>query len=305
MRTIAVAGAGQIGTFVARELVRREIHVVLLDCQPDFHFICRHGDARFRVMLADLRDEAQTAAILREMAPEAVIMAAGVTAPAARSEEELWETNAVMPVNVARACVCAEVPTFVLISSRAVYGKGHHDPIREDAPCEPFHAYGRAKLAAEEQIRALAGGNLDVRVIRAAGVFGPHLVARGSHSSAFLCSLLDAAQKNGAVSVEATDETEDEYLYVKDLAAAVASVTLSSEAATGTFNAGPGVVSTARELKNIVEELIPGSHVDLTGQAPARRMAPLHIGKLSSVAGFTPQFPLRHAIADYISGNAP
>jgi UDP-glucose 4-epimerase len=73
--------------------------------------------------------------------------------------------------DLAAACVRAGVCRFVLISSvRAQCGPASVPVVREDDAPEPTEPYGRAKLMAEEALRATP---LDWTILRPALVYGP------------------------------------------------------------------------------------------------------------------------------------
>src|SRR5947209_19971771 len=94
-------------------------------------------------------------------------------------EQELFETNVLGTVNVARAAVQSGARRFVYTSSAAVYGHGGTEshPLREDAP---MHAparlfYARHKTQAELMVHdVLDGSDTHAFIFRPCGVAGPN-----------------------------------------------------------------------------------------------------------------------------------
>lgn len=65
---------------------------------------------------------------------------------------------------------------LVAISSAAVYGDGHHGPIREDVAATPYSPYGFHKYAMEQICRSYAQSyHTPVAIVRLFSVYGPWL----------------------------------------------------------------------------------------------------------------------------------
>jgi nucleoside-diphosphate-sugar epimerase len=85
-----------------------------------------------------------------------------------------------------RACEAGGVGKFVYVSSTAVYGETAGEWIDEDTPPRPLSARARARLAAEESVRAAhRERGIDTVIVRAAGIYGPgrtlaHRIRRGA-----------------------------------------------------------------------------------------------------------------------------
>jgi nucleoside-diphosphate-sugar epimerase len=95
------------------------------------------------------------------------------------ADEEVTAVNHDATVELARAAIAGGASRFVFASTNLVYGHGHGRPARETDPPAPDRPYPRAKVDAEESLRALwRTEGLDVRILRFAFVYGegdPHL----------------------------------------------------------------------------------------------------------------------------------
>ena len=102
-----------------------------------------------------------------------IIHAAGVTK--ARSQEEYNEINAGYTHNLANAALDsgAKLKKFVLIGSLAGVGplNNIHSIIDGHTIPHPVTAYGKSKLKAEDELKAIRG--LNYTILRPTGVYGP------------------------------------------------------------------------------------------------------------------------------------
>ena len=144
---------------------------------------------------ADLSDPAACAAVVADMEVDAVINAAAWTAVDAAEEHEIAAhvINADAPGAMARASAAKGIP-FVHISTDYVFDGTEGPAWTPDAPTGPLGAYGRTKLAGEQQITA-AGG--DYAILRTAWVF-------------------DATGKNFVTTMLRLSETRDDLTVVGD-----------------------------------------------------------------------------------------
>lgn len=121
---------------------------------------------------ADLADPDACAACVAATDADVIINAAAYTAvDKAEEDEALAHTiNADAPGAMARAAAARGLP-FLHISTDYVFDGSGNSPWTEDAPTNPLGAYGRTKLAGEEQVRAAGGPHV---ILRTAWVFSAH-----------------------------------------------------------------------------------------------------------------------------------
>jgi dTDP-4-dehydrorhamnose reductase len=121
----------------------------------------------------DLTDGEAVARFLDEVTPEAVVNCAAYTAvDKAEDEEELaTRINGDAAGNLARSA-----PYLVHVSTDYVFDGDADSPYVESSPPAPTGAYGRSKLAGEEQVRAAGNGHAIVRTAWLFGDGGPNFV---------------------------------------------------------------------------------------------------------------------------------
>lgn len=76
--------------------------------------------------------------------------------------------------NVAKAAVAQGVKRFVHCGTAGIYGQRVAGTIDEQTPIRPWNSYERSKLAADEQVRAIASSaGMEYVILRPTAVYGP------------------------------------------------------------------------------------------------------------------------------------
>jgi nucleoside-diphosphate-sugar epimerase len=173
--TVLVTGAfGLVGSATVRQLRADGRHVVATDLDIPANrkkatTLLPAADVRW----ADLTDPDAVAALLREVAPVAVIHLAAIIPPVCYARPGLARRVNVdatgLLINAAKALPVP--PRFVQASSVAAYGaRNPHrisDVLTADTPLRPSDIYGAHKVEAEQLVR---GSELDWVVLRLGGV---------------------------------------------------------------------------------------------------------------------------------------
>jgi UDP-glucose 4-epimerase len=152
MRILVVGGAGYIGSFAVRHLLRAGHDVRAFDNLDLGHaWAVPEG----RLVAGDLADRPAVEAALRDHRAEAVMhFAAFASVPESVADPaKYYRNNVVGTLNLLDAMRAAGVGRIVFSSTCAVYGVPERVPIAEDTPPRPISPYGATKLACE---RALA-----------------------------------------------------------------------------------------------------------------------------------------------------
>ena len=119
----------------------------------------------------DLEMSGSAARAIAAHRPDAVVNAAAYTAvdQAEDEPERAFRVNADAAGEVAAAARAIAAP-IIQISTDYVFSGEGEDALSEDSPTGPAGAYGRSKLAGEEQVRA---ANPDHLIVRTAWVYSP------------------------------------------------------------------------------------------------------------------------------------
>lgn len=163
---------------------------------------------------------------------ELVIHLAGCTL--ARTKRDFDVVNRLGTLNVARHCAARQTPPRLLfVSSLAAAGPAQAGrPLRESDRPQPVSAYGRSKLAAEQELLRVAD-RLPVQIVRPCSVFGD--------TDRYMLGLFKAA-KAGWVVLPGRETASYSLIQVDDLARALMHVATRGETAAHDPSAHSGVV---------------------------------------------------------------
>lgn len=236
-------------SFLGLELIdylQREGHEVVAVCRPQSSALA-DIPLGVEVVLADM---SEYGGLYRDV-PEAdvwVNLAWEGTGHDGRNQEEVQQANV---VNTIAAMFCADkigCRLFVEAGSQAEYGTVL-TPISEATPCNPFSAYGKAKLEVCRRLSELSA-ELGIKYLhlRIFSLFG-----EGDHPWTLVMSSLDKMLRNEAVDLSPCTQHWD-FLYVKDAARQIASLCdyalTSKDFRSEAFNIASG---DSRPLKDFVE----------------------------------------------------
>lgn len=232
MSEIAIIGAGGfVGTSLVEALVldgRTPVRAVVR-AYRNFAGLCRFGSA-VKTTVADAENPTALAAALRNAAV-AVNLTTGPPAGIVRSTRTIYE-----------ACLAANVPRLVHLSSAVVYGQVAEPHLADDAPPLTRHwmPYAKAKAAAENWLRErMSDSSLDVAVVRPGIVWG----VRSPHTLDIVQRLLrkDAFLVDGGKGIF-------NGIYIDNLVACIRACCDSSASAGGFYHVGDAETVTWREF---------------------------------------------------------
>ncbi|MFC8237619.1 GDP-L-fucose synthase family protein [Streptomyces sp. NPDC057284] len=258
----------------------------------------------------DLRDAVPTEAFLRDIRPDAVVLAAakvgGIMANSTYPVQFL-EDNLRIQLSVIAGAHAAGVERLLFLGSSCIYPKRAPQPIPEDAlltgPLEPTNeAYALAKIAGIVQTQSYRR-QYGASYISAmpTNLYGPgdNFDLDSSHVLPALIRRFHEARHGGApeVTLWGSGSPRREFLHVDDLAAACL-LLLERYDGDEPVNVGCGEDLTIRELAATVRDVTEyqGSVSWDTSKPDGTPRKLLDISRLSSL-GFKPKIPLRDGIA--------
>ncbi|SCD87673.1 GDP-L-fucose synthase [Streptomyces sp. BpilaLS-43] len=291
---VFVAGhRGLVGSALARRLT------------ADGHEVVTRGRDEL-----DLRDAAATGRFLRDVRPDAVVLAAakvgGIMANSTWPVQFL-EDNLRIQLSVIAGAHAAGTPRLLFLGSSCIYPRRAPQPIREDSlltgPLEPTNeAYALAKIAGIVQTQSYRR-QYGASYISAmpTNLYGPgdNFDLETSHVLPALIRRFHEARRERApeVTLWGSGSPRREFLHVDDLAAACVRL-LEAYDGDEPVNIGCGVDLTIRELAETVREVTEyQGHIAWDASKPdgtPRKL--LDVSRLTSL-GFTPRIPLRDGIA--------
>jgi len=227
-RILITGGAGYIGSHITRLLKESGYQVIVFDNLSTGNL---WAISRTPFIHADILDETRLYQALKSNEIQSVIhLAAKSSVPESFIEtQKYFEVNQDGTEIVMRACAKAGVQHLIFSSTAAVYGKGSHGLVCENAPLHPISPYGESKLAAEEIIANFCPRyGIKHMTFRFFNVIGAHPDAQigqyNSTSNHLLKHCLHSIQTKSTLDVYGNDydtldgTAERDYIHVQDLA---------------------------------------------------------------------------------------
>jgi UDP-glucose 4-epimerase len=225
------------------------------------------------------------------------------TLPATAEQQPDAASRHDLPLLEQLLAACAARRThFVFFSSGgAVYGNAPDRPSREDDPCRPLGAYGRAKVAAEEMIAQTAARHgLPRTILRIANPYGypvPTGRAQGIIPHAIRCAV-----EGRPLTLWGDGHACKDFIYHADFLSALGEIV--NRRLTGVFNLCSGESHSVREIITLVERHTGKKMLTNQTAAPAWDVqdSRLDRGRLSRATGWSPQVSLEEGIRRSAAG---
>lgn len=299
MHTLVTGGVGFIGSHVVEELLRRGHQVTVIDDLSGGgpHYLPEGG--RFhRLSVLD----APMAQLCEGI--DAVVHAAAQTSVAASVNDPLGDARTNIAGTIRMACSAARsgVRRFVYLSSAAVYAPNGTPPFREEQPIAPASPYGLSKWAGEAYVRLLGSlWGFEWAVLRLANVYGPRQSTQGE--AGVVARWTDAILKGKPIVIHGDGAQSRDFIFVGDVAQAVARALERPLEAGCTLNIGTGVGRPIRDLLPILESLT--GRVPLVTHESARlgdiRHSALENRLAQQLLGWRPEVNLEDGLAQTIA----
>lgn len=234
------------------------------------------------ISVLDVTDPDATERTVRDVAPDACVHLAGVTAvpDASRRPDAAWQVNLHGTLNLARAVLkFAPACRFLHVSTAEVYGRSFAGgmALDETAALAPMNTYAATKAAADLAIGAMVSDGLRAVRVRPFNHTGP------GQSDAFVVAafarqlaLIQAGLQAPVMQVGALDPRRD-FLDVRDVCAAYAACLALPDATwpSGTvLNIASGVV---RGIGEVLERMCALAKLRVTLDVDKRRLRPVEI----------------------------
>ncbi len=320
MRVLITGGSGFVGLAVAEAVLQQgSVPILLADRPPPPRLYAALG-TEVAVRLADIRDAAAVASVIREAAPTHVVHGAALT-PSPDTEVDVAE--ALLAVNLGgtatllKQVAAAGISRVLLLSSGAVYGPvdaGSVMTLQEDRVPAPVTLYGISKFAGEMVAARLAEQlGLDLVIARLGPVYGPFEHGTGVRPlmSPHLQLLCDAAA--GRTSILPWRLAAD-WVYSRDVAQGILGLLrlkLGEQRAVETpvFNVGSGTISDLLGWAAALSPHFPNwtCHTAGPDESPTVRYGlgkprpPLDVLRIRRLTDYSSMFDQASSASDYLN----
>jgi UDP-glucose 4-epimerase len=259
-----IIGGGFIGSALARALRRSERPFTLaVRGRPPAGSPC----LEYAADLAVASDTAALTDLIRDHGH--IVLAAGLGSPATahgRAAEAVADEVALLDTVITAAAQNPATVLTYLSSGGAVYGNTVALPTPESAPTRPIGAYGLAKLAGEQRVRAShAAHGLRARILRVGNVYGPGQPMTGVQG--IVGTAFRAAITGEAMAIVDGGRMIRDFVYIDDVVTAIL-MTAGLPDSLVVANVGTGA---GREVIDIVHAVELLSGADIAKQSIASR----------------------------------
>ena len=316
MSVLVTGGLGFIGGYVVRELAAAKRDVIALSrgltTSADMRFVLR--ESQYAIEKGNVEDLDTVVALFERVRPDTVVHSASNVEVTELFHDpyQAFKTNVTGTLNVLEAARRTGVRRVVDISSIGVLPAIQYQPIDANHPVllasegPGSGAYGAAKAAGELFAFAYQRAyGLDIRIIRPSAVYG---FGMQWHSANYMKQFVEPAVRGEKVSVPSGGRLPRDYTHVVDVATLTVRVLDCDDGADRIFFAATGgQLVTAAQAAKLVQELIPGSSIEVADlmtaedEMEASFRGVISIENARTQLGWTPRYEvLRDGIAQYI-----
>ena len=229
MQVLVTGGAGYIGSFMTKRLLREGYEVVVIDSLEKGHKEAIDEKATF--VKGNILDKKFLDELFKSYSFDAVFHFAAYISMGESMEKPgmYFENNVLGSVNVFDAMAKHNVKSLIFSSTAGVYGNPEVTPIPEDHPKRPTNPYGESKLFVEKILQwyhTIHGINsVCLRYFNAAGAALDGSIGEAhAPETHIIPNIISAVLRNNPFSLFGTDyKTDDgtcvrDYIHVLDLA---------------------------------------------------------------------------------------
>jgi UDP-glucose 4-epimerase len=303
MRLLVTGGAGFIGSHFVDHVVGLGGQVVVVDdLSGGVNNLPTHRSVEFvekNFRICEARDFAGGF--------DAIVHLAALPSVATSWEQPMQahELNLSLTLHAIRLASELSIKRVVFASSAAVYGTTKEVPTKESSQTSPSSPYGLQKLTSERYGQLFAGSlGLSFVGLRFFNVFGPRQ-SPSSPYSGVISQFLASMQKRLSVKITGDGEQTRDFIYVKDVAAALqAAVTkIPREIPWLVLNIGTGVpISILKLRREMIQFFSDADRVPIfLPIAPGDiRHSTACISAATEVMGFCPRCSLQDGLAELV-----
>lgn len=258
-KILVIGGAGFIGSFVVRELLKHDVREVVIydnfargkmenieDCLKDkrCHLYENGGDIRETDLLDDAMKNTDFVFHLSAM----------WLLHCKDFPRTAFHVNIEGVFNVLEACVRRNVKKLIFSSSASVYGDAVQVPMTEEHPYNNKNFYGATKIAGEAMCTAFNDRyGLQVIGLRYMNVYGPGQDQTAAYTGV-VPIMLNKIDANEAPVINGDGTQAYDFIYVEDVARCNIAA-LKSNTPFGFYNVGTGVQTSIRNLCDTILRL--------------------------------------------------
>ncbi len=304
MRLLVTGGAGFIGSHFIDLVVGLGGQVVVVDDLSSGRADNLPADRSVELVKKDFRTcEAQDFA----GSFDAIVHLAALPSVATSWQQPMQahESNLSLTLHAITLASELRIKRVIFASSAAVYGKATEVPTKESSQTSPSSPYGLQKLTSERYGQLFARSlGLSFVGLRFFNVFGPRQ-SPSSPYSGVISQFLAAMQKGLSVNITGDGEQTRDFIYVKDVAAALQSAVtkIPNEIPWLVLNIGTEVPTSILKLRREMTRFFPNAErvpTFLPRVSGDIRYSTACTAAATEVLGFCPRYSLQDGLAEFV-----
>lgn len=314
MKTVLITGgAGLVGSWVARKLVKKGYRVIVYDnfaqyVSPFKNRIKNYLELRYHGIVdnvifvrGDTTNISQTRRMIMQHTPEYILHLGGMPVADLSNHhvEEAVQSILMGTINILEIIKDYDyVKKFVYVSSSMAYGNFEIFPCPEDHTMNPKDIYGGSKYAGEIMTQTFARRfNIPICIVRPSAIYGPWDINRRV-SQIFV----ENALRGKELRLDGGGKLVFDFTYVKDAADGIILALLKSNAIGQIFNITYGQGYSLLEFVTILKNIIPSVSYRIVEKKDENRpiRGALSIERAKRLLGFSPKYPLEKGLRLYI-----
>ncbi|HEV2011870.1 MAG TPA: NAD(P)-dependent oxidoreductase [Candidatus Limnocylindria bacterium] len=304
---LVTGGHGVIGSWVCRELVRRDARVIVFDTRGTPSVVFPES-AAVDTIVGDLRDAGSLRAAIADRGVERVVHLAAIIGDKAEQDPALAiEVNALATARLLALAADRKMRRVIAMSTKGVLGKlaarylrPTYDPVPIDLPAQPSDVYASTKAVVEALVAAHRSRGLAAAAVRLATTWGPGKTGESHAGFSLHSDIVTRAARGEPSRLDTRPDEGYDLIYYGDVAAGLAGACLSDgEPGSPVYHLGSGVITTLGEFAAAVRHAFPGASIELGDQPAGGRNCLLDIGPARRDFGYEPAFAVQRALEDF------
>lgn len=250
MRFAVIGGAGFIGSYLTKRLLKDDHCVLVIDNLHTGKKENLENLQNLEFHNIDIRNYEELDKVLKNLDGIFLEAALTVVQDSFENPEEYHDVNVTGTENIFKIAKNREIKV-VYASSSSIYGNVDKIPIKENIPKNPINPYGKTKVEDEKLAEQYSKEGLSVIGLRYFNVYG---IGQTITYAGVITKFLDRLKNKTAPIIFGDGEQVRDFIYIDDVIEANIQAMLS-DIKTGFFNIGTGTVTSILELANLMIKL--------------------------------------------------
>jgi len=263
MSILITGGTGSLGSFLAREMIKRNYQdIILFDYNPDYERI-RDILNKVKVAAGNITDWTDVVSVMKEHGVREVFHLAALLSTEIKERPfSGFKVNVEGTVNILEASRILGVKKLIFVSSISTFGPGLPEPVKETYRQQPTNLYGITKLVGELWcLYYWQEYNIDTRILRFTRIVNPG--RRGKGVALFPSLMIEKAAIGEYYEIEVSEEYKVPIIYIKDAVDVLISLYETRQIKSRVYNIN-GLLPTAKEILETVKKYVPGARLEFS-----------------------------------------